>query len=113
MALKDTLVDRSFVIVISGLSVAADSISAIKYGHVKVIRDEDGIAVDFKADHDFPRYGNDDDRVDDIAAWLVKELFTKMSKHPLYRGDKLKKSVITITSNVVYDNNSGYNSNFH
>ena len=107
MALKDTLVDRSFATGISGLSVAADSISAIKYGHVKVIRDEDGIAVDFKADHDFPRYGNDDDRVDDIAAWLVKELFTKMSKHHLYRGAKLTTSVLTITSNVVYGKNTG------
>ncbi len=107
LALKDTRLDRTFATGISGLSVAADSISAIKYGHVKVIRDEDGIAVDFKADNDFPRYGNNDERADEIAVWLVKSLYTKMNKHHLYRGSKLSTSVLTITSNVVYGKNTG------
>ncbi|KRL01519.1 formate C-acetyltransferase [Liquorilactobacillus capillatus] len=107
LALKDTRLARTFATGISGLSVAADSISAIKYGHVKAIRDENGIAVDFKADHDFPKYGNNDDRVDKIAVWLVKSLFTKMNKHHLYRGSKLSTSVLTITSNVVYGKNTG------
>ncbi|MCC7667067.1 formate C-acetyltransferase [Liquorilactobacillus satsumensis] len=107
LALKDTRLDRTFATGISGLSVAADSISAIKYGHVKVIRDEDGIAVDFKAENDFPRYGNNDDRADEIAVWLVKELYTKMNKHHLYRNSKLSTSVLTITSNVVYGKNTG------
>ena len=89
------------------MSVAADSISAIKYGHVKAIRDEDGVAIDFKADNDFPRYGNNDDRADEIAVWLVKQLYTKMNKHHLYRGAKLSTSVLTITSNVVYGKNTG------
>ena len=107
LALKNTVLNRTFATGISGLSVAADSISAIKYGHVKVIRDEDGIAIDFKADNDFPRYGNNDDRADEIAVWLVKQLYTKMNKHHLYRGAKLSTSVLTITSNVVYGKNTG------
>ncbi len=107
LALKNTVLNRTFATGISGLSVAADSISAIKYGHVRVIRDEDGIAVDFKADNDFPRYGNNDDRADEIAVWLVKQLYTKMNKHHLYRGAKLSTSVLTITSNVVYGKNTG------
>ena len=104
LALKNTVLNRTFATGISGLSVAADSISAIKYGHVKAIRDEDG---DFKADNDFPRYGNNDDRADEIAVWLVKQLYTKMNKHHLYRGAKLSTSVLTITSNVVYGKNTG------
>ena len=107
LALKNTVLNRTFATGISGLSVAADSISAIKYGHVKVIRDEDGVAIDFKADNDFPRYGNNDDRADEIAVWLVKQLYTKMNKHHLYRGAKLSTSVLTITSNVVYGKNTG------
>ncbi|KRL39030.1 formate C-acetyltransferase [Liquorilactobacillus uvarum] len=107
LALKDTRLDRTFATGISGLSVAADSISAIKYGHVKAIRDENGIAVDFKTDKDFPKYGNNDERADEIAVWLVKSLFTKMNKHHLYRGSKLSTSVLTITSNVVYGKNTG------
>lgn len=107
LALKDTRLDRTFATGISGLSVAADSISAIKYGHVKVSRDENKIAIDFKADNDFPRYGNNDDRADEIAVWLVKSLYTKMNKHHLYRGSKLSTSVLTITSNVVYGKNTG------
>ncbi|WP_367341508.1 formate C-acetyltransferase [Limosilactobacillus sp.] len=109
MALKNTDLQYSFATGIAGLSHAADSISAIKYGHVKVIRNEDGIAVDFKADKDFPRYGNNDDRVDSIAVWLVKQLYTDMKKHHLYGGAKsrLTTSVLTITSNVVYGKNTG------
>lgn len=107
LALKNTVLNRTFATGISGLSVAADSISAIKYGHVKAIRDEDGVAIDFKSDNDFPRYGNNDDRADEIAVWLVKQLYTKMNKHHLYRGAKLSTSVLTITSNVVYGKNTG------
>lgn len=107
LALKDTRLNRTFATGISGFSVATDSISAIKYGHVKVIRDEDGMAVDFVAENDYPRYGNNDDRADEIGKWLVKALYTKMNKHQLYRGAKLSTSVLTITSNVVYGKNTG------
>ena len=107
LALKDTRLDRTFATGISGLAVAADSISAIKYGKVKVIRDENGVAVDFKTEKDFPRYGNNDDRADEIAAWLVRQLYTNMNKHHLYRDAKLSTSVLTITSNVVYGKNTG------
>lgn len=107
LALKDTRLDRTFATGIYGLAVAADSISAIKYGKVKVIRDENGVAVDFKTEKDFPRYGNNDDRADEIAAWLVRQLYTKMNKHHLYRDAKLSTSVLTITSNVVYGKNTG------
>ena len=107
LALKDTRLDRTFATGISGLAVAADSISAIKYGKVKVIRDENGVAVDFKTEKDFPRYGNNDDRADEIAAWLVRQLYAKMNKHHLYRDAKLSTSVLTITSNVVYGKNTG------
>ena len=107
LALKDTRLNRTFATGISGFSVATDSISAIKYGHVKVIRDEDGMAVDFVAENDFPRYGNNDDRADEIGKWLVKALYTKMNKHHLYRNAKLSTSVLTITSNVVYGKNTG------
>ncbi|MDO4903738.1 MAG: formate C-acetyltransferase [Limosilactobacillus sp.] len=109
MALKNTDLQYSFATGIAGLSHAADSISAIKYGHVKVIRNEDGLAVDFKVDKDFPKYGNNDDRVDSIAEWLVKELYTTMKRHHLYGGAKsrLTTSVLTITSNVVYGKNTG------
>ncbi len=107
LALKDTRLDRTFATGISGLAVAADSISAIKYGKVKVIRDENGVAVDFKTEKAFPRYGNNDDRADEIAAWLVRQLYTKMNKHHLYRDAKLSTSVLTITSNVVYGKNTG------
>ena len=109
MALKNTDLEYSFATGIAGLSHAADSISAIKYGHVKIIRNEEGLAVDFKADKDFPRYGNNDDRVDSIAVWLVKQLYTDMKRHHLYGGarSRLTTSVLTITSNVVYGKNTG------
>ncbi|MFC6169095.1 formate C-acetyltransferase [Loigolactobacillus jiayinensis] len=107
LCLKDSRLDYTFATGISGLSHATDSLSAIKYGHVKIIRDEDGIAVDFKADNDYPRYGNNDDRADNIAKMLVKKLFDKMNTHHLYHGAKLSTSVLTITSNVVYGKNTG------
>lgn len=107
-ALKDTRLNRTFATGISGFSHAVDSISAIKYGHVKPIRDKDGIAVDFAVDNDdYPRYGNNDDRADDIAIWLVKTFYSKMNTHHLYRGSKLSTSILTITSNVVYGKNTG------
>ena len=108
LALKDAQLNRTFATGISGLSHPVDSISAIKYGHVKAIRDENGVAVDFVADNDdYPRYGNNDDRADDIAKWLVKTFYNKMNTHHLYRGAKLSTSVLTITSNVVYGKNTG------
>lgn len=106
-ALKNTQLNRTFATGISGFSHAVDSISAIKYGHVKVVRDEDGLAVDYQADQEFPRYGNNDDRADDIAKWLIKTFYEKMNRHHLYRGAKLSTSVLTITSNVVYGKNTG------
>jgi formate C-acetyltransferase len=107
LALKNSRLDYTFATGISGLSHATDSVSAIKYGHVKVIRDADGIAVDFKTDQDFPRYGNNDDRADDICKMLVKKLYNKMNTHHLYHDAKLSTSVLTITSNVVYGKNTG------
>lgn len=107
LALKNTDLDYTFATGLSGLSVAADSISAIKYGHVKAIRNEDGLTVGFKADNEFPRYGNNDDRADEIVTWLVKTMYQKMNTHHLYKGAKLSTSALTITSNVVYGKNTG------
>ncbi len=108
LALKNTRLDYTFATGISGLSHAIDSISAIKYGHVKIIRNEDGIAVDFKADNDdYPRYGNNDDRADQIGKDLIKQFYNKMNTHHLYHNAKLSTSVLTITSNVVYGKNTG------
>ncbi|WP_203623286.1 formate C-acetyltransferase [Lacticaseibacillus sp. 866-1] len=108
LALKDTHLDYTFATGISGFSHAVDSISAIKYGKVHPIRDEKGVAIDFKAENDdYPRYGNNDDRADDIAKWLIKYFYNKMNTHHLYHGAKLSTSVLTITSNVVYGKNTG------
>ncbi|ANK59489.1 formate C-acetyltransferase [Loigolactobacillus backii] len=108
LALKNTRLDYTFATGISGLSHAIDSISAIKYGHVKIIRNEAGIAVDFKADNDdYPRYGNNDDRADQIGKDLIKQFYNKMNTHHLYHDAKLSTSVLTITSNVVYGKNTG------
>lgn len=107
MALKNTRLNRTFATGISGLSVAVDSISAIKYAKVHIIRDQDGVAVDYKVEGDYPKYGNNDDRADKIAVNLVKMLYTRMNRHHLYRGAKLSTSVLTITSNVVYGKNTG------
>ncbi|MTT31297.1 formate C-acetyltransferase [Terrilactibacillus sp. BCM23-1] len=107
MALHDTEILRTMATGIAGLSVAADSLSAIKYAVVTPIRDENGLAVDFNITGDFPKYGNNDDRVDRIAVDLVKRFMTKVKKHPAYRGAKHTTSVLTITSNVVYGKKTG------
>ena len=109
MALHDRDQDilRTMACGIAGLSVAADSLSAIKYAKVKVIRDETGLAVDYVVEGDFPKYGNDDDRVDSIAVDIVKSFLRKLQKHHTYRGSKHTLSILTITSNVVYGKNTG------
>ena len=107
MALHDRNILRTMACGIAGLSVVADSLSAIKYAKVKVIRDETGLAVDYEIEGDFPKYGNDDDRVDDIAVNLVKTFLRKLERHVTYRGSKHTLSVLTITSNVVYGKATG------
>jgi len=107
MALHDTEVLRTMATGIAGLSVVADSLSAIKYAKVNVIRDENGIAVDFETDGDFPKYGNNDDRVDSIAVEIVKTFMKKLRKHPTYRNSLHTMSILTITSNVVYGKKTG------
>lgn len=107
MALHDTEVLRTMATGIAGLSVVADSLSAIKYAKVKVIRDENGIAIDFETEGDFPKYGNNDDRVDSIAVELVKSFMIKLRKHPTYRNSVHTMSILTITSNVVYGKKTG------
>ena len=109
MALHDRDEDilRTMACGIAGLSVVADSLSAIKYAKVKVIRDETGLAVDYAVEGDFPKYGNDDDRVDSIAVDIVKTFLRKLQKHYTYRGSKHTLSILTITSNVVYGKNTG------
>ena len=107
MALHDRDVRRYFATGIAGLSVVADSLSAIKYAKVEPIRDEDGIIVDFKTTGDFPKYGNDDDRVDTIARELVSSFMTMVRRHHTYRDGFPTTSVLTITSNVVYGKATG------
>ena len=107
MALHDRDVYRYFATGFAGLSVVADSLSAIKYAKVEVIRDEDGLIVDFKTTGDFPKYGNDDDRVDEIAADLVKKFMTMIRRHHTYRDSFPTMSVLTITSNVTYGKATG------
>ena len=107
MALIDTNVRRTFATGIAGFSHVVDSISAIKYAKVKCIRDEEGIVVDYEVEGDFPRYGNDDDRADDIAVWLLKDFMSKIAKHHTYRDSEPTTSILTITSNVVYGKATG------
>ena len=107
MALHDRDVFRTMACGIAGLSVCADSLSAIKYAKVKPIRNEEGIAVDFEVEGDFPKYGNDDDRVDDIAVFLVENMMNKIRKNKTYRNAYHTQSVLTITSNVVYGKKTG------
>ena len=107
MALHDRDVYQTMACGIAGLSVAADSLSAIKYAKVKVIRDENGIAVDYEVEGDYPKYGNDDDRVDQIAVDLVKRFMKKLRKHPTYKNSTHTLSILTITSNVVYGKATG------
>lgn len=102
MALIDTDVRRTFATGIAGFSHVVDSLSAIKYATVRCVRDEDGMIVDFETEGDFPRYGNDDDRADDIAVWLLKTFMGKIRKHHTYRDSEPTTSILTITSNVVY-----------
>ena len=107
MALHDRDVKRYFATGIAGLSVVADSLSAIKYAKVKAIRDEDGVVVDYQVEGDFPKYGNNDDRVDQIAVDLVKNFMAKIRKHYTYRDSIPTMSILTITSNVVYGKKTG------
>ena len=107
MALHDTYVNRLMAYGVAGFSVAVDSLSAIKYAKVKPIRDEQCIAIDFEIEGDFPKYGNDDDRVDDIAKELLEEFYKDLSSHKCYRNAHPTLSVLTITSNVVYGENTG------
>ena len=107
MALIDTDVRRTFATGIAGFSHVVDSLSAIKYAKVKTIRDEDGVVVDYETEGDFPRYGNDDDRADDIAVWLLQTFLEKIKKHHTYRNSEPTTSILTITSNVVYGKATG------
>ena len=107
MALHDREVKRYFATGIAGLSVVTDSLSAIKYAKVKCIRDEDGVVVDYEVEGDFPKYGNDDDRADEIATWLVETFMNMVRQHHTYRNGVPTTSILTITSNVVYGKATG------
>lgn len=107
MALHDTEIIRTMATGIAGLSVAADSLSAIKYGKVKIIRDENGLAVDYETEGEYPKYGNNDDRVDSIAVEIVESFMKKLRKHQTYRNSVHTLSILTITSNVVYGKKTG------
>ena len=107
MALHDKDILRTMACGIAGLSVVADSLSAIKYAKVKPIRHEDGLVIDYQIEGDFPKYGNDDDRVDSIAVDIIKSFMTKLKKQPTYRNSKPTMSILTITSNVVYGKYTG------
>ena len=107
MALHDTYVKRNLATGVAGLSIAADSLSAIKYAKVKPVRDENGIAIDFETEGDFPKYGNDDDRVDQIAVDILTYFSNELKKHATYKNAKLTLSALTITSNVMYGKKTG------
>jgi formate C-acetyltransferase len=108
MALHDYAPVRTMAFGIAGLSVVADSLSAIRYGRVKMLRDESGLVVDYKIEGDFPKFGNNDNRVDQLAAAVVSMFMTKLRLHPTYRNALHTQSVLTITSNVVYGKNTGH-----
>ena len=107
LSLEDTNLKRTFATGIAGFSHVVDSLSAIKYAKVKVIRDESGLAKDFEIEGDFPRYGQDDDRADEIATWLLKTFMSKIEKNHTYRNAEPTTSILTITSNVVYGKATG------
>lgn len=107
MALHDTKVNRLMAYGVAGLSVVADSLSAIKYAKVTPVRDKDGIAIDFNIEGDFPKYGNDDDKVDNIAKEVLEKFYKELTKHKCYRNATPTLSVLTITSNVVYGKKTG------
>ena len=107
MALIDTDVRRTFATGIAGFSHVVDSLCAIKYARVKAIRNEAGVVVDYETEGDFPRYGNDDDRADTLAVWLLKEFLTCIRRYPTYRHSEATTSILTITSNVVYGKATG------
>ena len=107
MALIDTEVRRTFATGIAGFSHVIDSLSAIKYAKVKTVRDENGLVVDYEIEGDFPKYGNDDDRADEIGVWLLKTFITMIKKHHTYRNSEATTSILTITSNVVYGKYTG------
>ncbi|MCR4744667.1 MAG: formate C-acetyltransferase [Lachnospiraceae bacterium] len=107
MALIDTNVRRTFATGIAGFSHVVDSLSAVKYAKVKIVRNEEGLAVGYETDGDFPKYGNDDDRADEIAVWLLKTFMKKIEKHHTYRNSEPTTSILTITSNVVYGKATG------
>ncbi|MFJ3672208.1 formate C-acetyltransferase [Streptomyces sp. NPDC090106] len=108
MALHDREILRTMACGIAGLSVAADSLSAVKHARVKVVRDETGLAVDYVVEGDYPAYGNNDDRADDLARWIVHEFMQEIRRHPTYRDAVHTQSVLTITSNVVYGKKTGH-----
>lgn len=107
MALHDTYLKRNLATGVAGLSIVADSLSAIKYAKVKAVRDENGIAVDFETEGDFPKYGNDDDRVDEIAVEILTYFSNELKKHATYKNSKITLSALTITSNVMYGKKTG------
>ncbi|EDP68356.1 pyruvate formate-lyase [Carnobacterium sp. AT7] len=107
MALHDSDIMRTMATGIAGFSVAIDSLSAIKYTKVKTIRDENGLVVDYEIEGDYPKFGNNDDRADDIGIWLLKSFMSKVKKHPAYRNAVHTTSILTITSNVVYGKKTG------
>ena len=107
MALIDTDVRRTFATGIAGFSHVIDSLSAIKYAKVKTVRNEDGIVVGFETEGDFPRYGNDDERADEIGVWLLGTFLDKIKKYHTYRDSEPTTSILTITSNVVYGKATG------
>ena len=107
MALHDKDIIRTMACGIAGLSVVADSLSAIKYAKVKVIRDETGLAIDYQVEGDYPKFGNDDERVDSIAAQIAGRFLKKLKRYPTYRDSKHTLSILTITSNVVYGKATG------